>query len=395
MDHKHPRRLRVALVSETWPPEINGVAATVSRFARDLRCRGHAVSVVRPRPEQYAPGEPDDTLTPGLGIPFYPGLRLGLASPAALARRWRERRPDVVYVATQGPLGAAALGAAARLAIPVVAGFHTNFHDYSRHYGFGWLAPAASAWLRRFHRRAWCTVAPTPALAEALGRQGFGRVQVIGRGVDTALFSPARRSTAMRRAWGVTGDRLVVLHVGRLAPEKNLGLALEAWRNIRQLRPGARFVVVGDGPLLGSLRQREPGILFAGARRGRDLAACYASADMFLFPSRHETFGNVTIEALASGLGVVAFDRAAASLYIRHRVSGMVVPPDQSAEFVAAAANLARDPGLLHRIRGNAPAAVGGLDHGFVVDHLEQVLDQAARQADRKHDQARHVVLAR
>ncbi|HYW05075.1 MAG TPA: glycosyltransferase [Gammaproteobacteria bacterium] len=129
--------------------------------------------------------------------------------------------------------------------------------------------------------------------------------------------------------------------------------------------------------------------------RGEDLAACYASADLFLFPSRHETFGNVTIEALASGLGVVAFDHAAAGLYIRHRVSGMVVPRSEPAEFVAAAANLARDPDLLERIRGNAPAAVGGLDHRFVVDHLERILHQAARQADRKHDQARRVLLAR
>jgi len=269
MNRKHSRRLHIALVSETWPPEINGVAVTVARFARGLRARGHAVSVVRPRADEHEPEDPRETLTAALGIPFYPGLRVGLVLPARLARRWRQERPDVVYVATQGPLGAAAATAAARLAIPVVAGFHTNFQDYTRHYRLGWLAPAASAWLRGFHRRAWCTLAPTPALAEDLERRGFGRIRVIGRGVDTALFRPARRNAALRRAWGAGPEDLVVLHVGRLAREKNLGLALDAWSEIRRIRPGARFVVVGDGPLLATLRRREPGILFAGARARR------------------------------------------------------------------------------------------------------------------------------
>lgn len=395
MTQPPPSPLRIALVTETWPPEINGVAHTLAHFARGLGARGHRVTLVRPRPFGRIVGaRPPEMLVPAIPLPGYAGLRIGVVAPGRLRRAWRRQPPDVVYVATEGPLGAAALRASGQLGIPVVAGFHTDFPAYCRHYHLGWLSPAVGEYLRRFHRRAACTIAPTPALAAALHARGYGEVTVIGRGVDTTLFTPARYSGSLRNAWGIPPDGLVILHVGRLAPEKNIGLLLDAWRGIHATQPDARLVVVGDGPLLARLRRTEPRVLFLGARRGEELARCYASADLFLFPSHHDTFGNVTLEALSSGLAVVAFAQAAAALHIRHRISGILVPRDDEAVFVARATELATDPALRARVRGNARSAVAHLAHEAVAERLEQTLRLVTNRGGAVHDPADRLHLA-
>jgi glycosyltransferase involved in cell wall biosynthesis len=338
------RRLRLALVTETFPPEINGVAMTLGRLATGLADRGHHVRLVRPRQKSEASGlRPNgDLLLPGLPIPRYPELRFGLPAAGQLWRAWREQRPDVVHVATEGPLGFSALAAARRLGIPVISSFHTNFHSYSRHYGIGWLQRGIADYLRWFHNRTAGTLVPTAALAAELGAQGFRAVQVLSRGVDTRLYAPSRRSDALRLQWDARPDDPVCIVVSRLAPEKNLELAFAAFRAIRAERPNARMVCVGDGPSAAALARRYPEVLFRGMRTGEDLAAHYASADLFLFPSLTETFGNVVSEALASGLPVVAFDHAAAGQLITDDRNGWRVPPGDAAGFVAASRHAAR-----------------------------------------------------
>lgn len=405
--------LRLCFVSETYPPEVNGVALTVARVVDGLRGRGHHVQVVRPRQpvdgqqqrggdRAHRPGPPvdwrtgradpptalarpvdaaapdhEDRLMPGVPIPRYPHLRMGWPCVGALVRAWRARPPDAVHIATEGPLGWSALQAARRLMLPVTSDFRTNFHAYCGHYGFGALARPMLAYLRHFHNRSHCTMVPTEALRRELAAAGFRGLTVVGRGVDVAQFGPSHRSRALRDAWGVGDDDVVLLFVGRLAPEKNLHLVLQAHQLIRLQRPRTRLVFVGDGPQRLWLQSRCPEAIFAGQRRGADLAAHYASADLFLFPSLSETFGNVVPEAMASGLPVVAFDHAAAGQLVNAGVHGQLAPPDQPQAFLdhAVTQALARDP--LEAMGQAARASALRLDWGQVVSDVERVIRDA------------------
>ena len=342
------KALRVALVTETYPPEVNGVAHTYQRFVEGLQDRGHQVQLIRPCQPQTDPSpafaSPHQVIVRGLPLPGYRGLQFGLPAAGRLRKLWQAQHPDIVHIVTEGPLGASALHAARRLQLPVIAGFHTNFHQYSSHYRLGLLKPLVEGYLRRFHNRCDLTLVPTQDMADHLAQLGIDRVAVLGRGVDTRLFNPRHRNTALRTQWGVRDDDPVVLYVGRLTPEKNLDLAAKAYLAIRQQSPHARFVLVGDGPAAASLNQRYPEFVFTGVRRGLELAKCYASADVFLFPSLTETFGNVTLEALASGLAVVAYDYAAAGRYIEHNRNGLLAACGDGASFVACARSLSHDP---------------------------------------------------
>lgn len=335
------RSLRVAVVTETYPPEVNGVAVTVARLVEGLLQRGHEIQLVRPRQDSAdsrmnASGL-QEMLMRGMPIPRYPQLRLGLPAKAALVAAWHKRRPDMVHIATQGPLGWSALKAARKLRLPVSTDFRTNFHAYSRHYGLGWLNRTIVAYLRKFHNQAALTMVPTLALREQLAALGFERLCVVGRGVDTRRFGPDWRSPLLRDRWGVAVDDPVVLYVGRIAPEKNLDLLARAYEAMCQRRKNLRLVVVGEGPERDELGRRCPGAIFPGVQSGAELAQSYASADIFLFPSRTETYGNVTAEALASGLGVVAFDYAAAHELIRHGHNGLLASPQDEDAFVRRA----------------------------------------------------------
>lgn len=339
------------MVTETYAPEVNGVAMTLGRLAAGLTARGHQVNIVRPRQRHEETGRQSNghCLTPGLPIPGYSELRFGLPVVGQLRRLWREQTPDVIHVATEGPLGFAALNAGRRLGIPVVSTFHTNFHTYSQHYGIGWLKNSIERYLRWFHNRTVFTLAPTQALAAELSCLGFERVGVLSRGVDALLFNPARRSLALRAEWGAASDDLVCIVVGRVAPEKNLGLALDAFAAIQQQHPSARMVCVGDGPMRESLARKYPQVRFVGARYGEELAAYYASADLFLFPSVTETFGNVVAEALSSGTAVVAFHHAAAASLLREGINGQCIALGDTAGFVAASCALAQ-----HLVQGES-----------------------------------------
>ena len=376
-------RLRIALVTETWPPEVNGVAMTLKRMVDGLIRRGHGVQLIRPRQTRadtaLHSGPLEEVLSRGLKLPRYDGLKLGLPARSRLIREWSRQRPDLVHVATEGPLGWTAVTAANKLRIPVTSDFHTNFDHYSSHYGIGWLRQPVAAYLRRFHNRTAATYVPTAELAGSLGAQGYERVEVISRGVDTALYSPVRRSAALRRQWGVEPDGLAVISVGRLAPEKNLGLTLRAFAAIRRQRPDARMIVVGDGPMREAIVRAHPEVVLAGMRHGEDLAAHYASADLFLFPSLTETFGNVTLEAMASGVCPLAFDYAAAAEVIRDIANGAVVRSGDEDGFIARAVQLARADGLRAELGRAARRTAETIDWERVNDSFAAALIRAWR----------------
>jgi len=379
------RSIRVACVTETYPPEVNGVSLTVARMVEGLQRRNHDVQLVRPRQAVQDAARWGDrfheVLLRGLPIPRYPSLRMGMPSRRALVRLWALQRPDVVHIATEGPLGWSALQAARQLRLPVCSDFRTNFHTYSQMYGVGWLHKPIMGYLRKFHNRTLCTMVPTEALRRELASSGFERLLVLTRGVDGLQFSPAHRSEALRADWGAGQDTLVVTCVGRLAREKNLDLLVAAFQAIKQTVPAARLVLVGAGPLDEELRQRVPDAVFAGQRRGDDLAAHYASADLFLFPSMSETFGNVTTEALASGLPVVAFAHAAAGQLITDGVDGVCVPFGDAQAFVHAAVALAADADRRERLGRSGRARALELDWDAIVQRFESVLAAAIRQS--------------
>ncbi len=378
-------RMRIAIVTETWPPEINGVALTVQSLAQGLAAHGHSVEVVRPRQDDETSASVtglEHLPMPGAALPRYPGLRFGLPAHRQLHRHWMRQRPDVLYIATEGPLGLTALGAARRLGIPASTGFHTRFDDYARFYGFGFLTPVVYAYLRRFHNRADATIVPTAELAAFLEANRFRNVRLLRRAVDTKRFHPGRRDDALRAEWGLRGNDIAVIYVGRIAPEKNLDLAVRAFRAIKARHPGARFVLVGDGPARKPLAAAHADFVFAGTRRGDELARHYASGDLFLFPSLSETFGNVTLEALASGVPVVAYDYGAAREHMKTTDVGACIAEDDADGFVAAAIALADAAPLRARLREAARAAVEALDPASVAASFSELLaGLAARRA--------------
>ena len=369
--------LSIAFVTETFPPEVNGVAMTVGRLVGGLRERGHRVSVIRPRQGAGDEGNAHETPLPGLPLPGYPGLRFGLPAGRRLARQWRQQRPDLVHVVTEGPLGWSAVSVARRLGIPVTSGFHTNFDRYSVHYGLGWMRPAVAAYLRTLHRRTRATMVPTAALAADLAGEGVPGVRVVGRGVDTTLFDPGRRNAGLRASWGVVEDGPACLYVGRLAAEKNLALAEKSFAAIQVWHPQAKMIWVGDGPEIKRLMNQYPEHHFAGTRLGEDLARHYASADLFIFPSLTETYGNVVAEAMASGLPVVAYRSAAAAELIVPERNGQVASPGDERAFVEAGLWLLEDRERLGAIAEQARRSMLPRSWQGVVASFEQVAREA------------------
>lgn len=371
------RSLRVAFVTETYPPEVNGVAMTMAKIVEGMHGRNHEVQLIRPRQDggeaaaQHA--RYDEVLMRGLPIPRYPHLRMGVPSKRALVQLWALRRPDVVHIATEGALGWSALQAARHLKLPVCSDFRTNFHAYSKHYGVGWLHKPIMAYLRKFHNLTQRTMTPDVGLQRELQGYGFQNVVVVARGVDTAQFNPAHRSEALRQRWGVEPGDLVLVHVGRIAAEKNLATLADAYHAVRQRDRRARLLMVGDGPARKEFMARCPSAIWAGVQHGSELSAHYASSDLLLFPSLTETYGNVTPEAMASGLPVLAFDYAAAGRLVQPQTNGLLAPFGNASEFVRMAVDLAQDREGLRVMGRQARAATGALGWDRIVDSLESI----------------------
>lgn len=374
--------MKLAIVTETFPPEVNGVAMTFGVIARELGRRGHRVTVYRPhRTDLPAPEHHTEYMQvslPGMAIPGYPLLRLGLPAKSKLMRRWCENRPDLVHVVTEGPLGATAITAARQLGIPVTSSFHTNFHAYTSDYGFALLHSMVLWWLRRVHNRTRCTFAPTDELCGELRGLGFANMKLLSRGIDTACFSPERRSAELRASWQATDENPVVLHVGRMAPEKNYDLLFNIFDAMRAANPKLRFVLAGDGPLRDSLIKQHPECIFAGFYSRDEIGRYYASADIYIHASLTETFGNVLTEAMSSGLAVAGFNYAAARQFIRHGENGLVAPCDQPAALQAAAVQLATDTALRTKLRAAARAGFEQQSWDRVIGRFEGDLLAAA-----------------
>ncbi len=378
--HSNFNQQHICVVTETYPPEINGVAITLSRLVNGLRARGNRVSVVHPRQRNVTLDSAlDDVQVRGLPLPGYHGLQFGMPAGRLLKLVWSHHCPAAVYVATEGPLGWSAVRTAQSMGIPVVSGFHTNFHSYCKHYGVGWLQQVALRYLRWFHNQTQRTLVSNEELRLQLEDAGFNNVAIIERGVDSQLFTPQRRCTQLRQEWELSQDDLALIYVGRIAAEKNLAVAVEAYRAIRRSNDRIKFVLVGDGPLRRTLQKENPDLIFAGMRIGEELGKYYASADIFLFPSETETFGNVTLEAMASGLVAVAYNYACAKLHVTHGETGILVRFGDATSFVGSACALVREPRDIKRIRRQARQYVSYLGWERVVERFEALLLSAGR----------------
>ncbi|WP_298066619.1 glycosyltransferase family 1 protein [uncultured Acinetobacter sp.] len=320
------RRLNIVLVTETWPPEINGVAHSIFQLVQGLAQRGHQITLIRPAQRHQVACEAvsDELLVRGFPIPRYPQLQGGVPAYGAVRQKLIDVQPDVVHIVTEGLLGLAALYAARSLNLPVSSGFHSPFHEFSRFFGLGYLLTPILSYLRFFHRRTQITCVPSQKTLDQLHARGFERLCVVGRGVDTTQFSPSYRDECLRQAWGATPQGTVVLYVGRLSPEKGIDLVIRGFQQLRLAQPmrDLRLVIVGDGPDRARLQKLAPDAIFTGMQTGCELSAHYASADVFCFASQVETFGNVVLEAMASGLPVIAFDDACAGQVITHHQHG-------------------------------------------------------------------------
>lgn len=373
--------MRIAVVTETWPPEVNGVALTLSKLIHQLSLRKHTIQLIRPRQDKLDTGSEhsgwSEILLRGLPIPNYPQLKLGFPSKKSLIKAWTVKRPDLVHIATEGPLGWSALQAARVLRLPVTSDFRTNFHSYSKHYGVGWLSKPIVAYLRKFHNRTHCTMVPTRALKAQLQAAGFENLRIVARGVDTQLFHPGQRSDTLRSQWQVDENTLVLLSVGRLAAEKNLDLIVSAYQALTQNRRRVKLVFAGDGPYRDKLESDCPDAIFMGMCTHAELARVYASADLFLFPSLTETFGNVTLEAMASGTPVLAFDCAAATEVIENGKNGWLVQGEDAQRYVLKALEITQKRETLHAAKSHAAVSIRPWDWQEIVSQVEVIFRNA------------------
>ncbi len=334
--------VRIAYVTESFPPDVNGVAVTAVRVANELASRGHEPLVIAPEPAARQP-RPDASFgfpvirVPSLALPLYPGFRVGLPWPH-IRGLLLAHRTDVVHLSGPVFLGTGAAVTARRLGLPTVAVYATDMAAYARAYHLG-RPGVAVAWryLRKIHNAVDLTLAPSTATAADLAARGFERVVVWGRGVDTTRFSPAKRSAELRGQFAPQGE-VVVGYVGRLATEKRL----ELLSGVARL-PGVRLVIVGSGPADAAVRRALPGALFLGYRHGEELASIYASLDVFAHAGPHETFGNTLQEAAASGLPVVAPAAGGPLDLVDDGVTGFLVEPGSADALTRAVSALLGD----------------------------------------------------
>lgn len=350
MSGRASRRLRVALVTGSYNFIADGVALTLNRLVAYLESVGVEVLVIAPVGKTPAFDHAGEVApAPSAPFPFRNDYRLALGLTPALRRRLEAFDPDLIHAATPDWLGYQALTFARARGIPAVASYHTRYETYLKDYGLGFLSDFLTEWLKRFYGGFDEVYAPSPSMIDSLIADGFAKnIALWGRGVDTERFDPVRRSAAFRARLGSDDETPVIAFVGRLVREKRLDTLGQVSERISHL--DHRLLVVGDGPDRAILEQAAPHAFFTGFLTGEDLATAYASADIFLFPSDTETFGAVTLEAMASGLPTVCADATGSRCLVIQGVTGFLAPPGDAAVFASHVEALIREPTLRTRM---------------------------------------------
>jgi glycosyltransferase involved in cell wall biosynthesis len=350
--------MRVALFSGNYNYTLDGANKSLNRLVDHLQTdAGAQVRVYSPTTDQPAfPPAGELISVPSVALPARPDYRLALGLPAAIRQDVQAFRPDVVHLSAPDLLGFGALRLARRLGVPVIASVHTLFDTYFDYYALGWMRPFVRRRLMAFYGACDYVLAPTQAIADELRIEALpARVRIWGRGVDPELFNPGRRSEAWRRAHGFAGERPVIVFLGRIVREKGLAVFAEAIRRLEQVSGPAQVLVIGDGPARDWFRDQLPNAVFTGFLTGEALATALASGDIFLNPSDTEAFGNVNLEAMASGLAVVCAD-VPNTRALLPEPSGVLCPPADPAAYAAALAKLVGDPAARTRLQRAALA---------------------------------------
>lgn len=379
--------MRVLYCTDTYPPQVNGVSVVTGLSVDGLHQRGWDCAVIAPRYPDAAPILADPAPRPlgaaatrttiaSLPMPIYPDIRMAAPAYLTVARAIDRFKPDLVHCQTEFVIGRLGQVAATRAGIPLVSSYHTDFSKYTHAYGAAWLRPAVSAYIGRFHRRSLRTYTPSVPAREDLKRLGVDRVEVWGRGVDVHAFSPRRRSESLRAAHGIS-DAFVLLHVGRLAPEKGVERIVDAFRLARDLLPAGarrlRLVLAGAGPSAAKVRASVPdGVIILGQLdRQTALPTLYASADAFVFASLTETLGLVVLEAMASGLPVIAAPAGGVADHLRDGENGIAYSPADTGAMARAIVRLALDRNLRMQLADGARRTAERLTWDHELDRLD------------------------
>lgn len=341
--------MRIALFSEVYWPMVSGVGVTLLRLTRALEERGHRVRVYSasyPLPKGQV-DRPEVHRSPSIPLFLYPDVHWAFPRLRDVIADAAHFRPDVVHVATEFALGLAGLKAARQLSLPLVASAHTDYDKYATRYGVDWALRVGWHYLRWFYGQAHCVLCPSRIYEQHLHSRGVTHTGVWSRGVDPAWFHPRFRSDAYRTALGLRPTDLLVTYIGRIAREKNLTLLLEAWDALAPHRGSAQLALVGRGPLEDEIRRREiPGVHVLGLLHDRDLSEAYASADIFVFPSATETFGNSLLEAMGSGLPSLAVAGGGVLEFAQHGRNAWLVAPNSATAIAHGLRRLIHDPAL-------------------------------------------------
>lgn len=371
-------RRRVALFTGAYNHIADGVSLTLNRLVSFLQRHDTETLVFAPTVDD-PPVNHAGTLVPvpSIPLPGRPEYRMSLGLPRSARRTLKHFRPNVFHVATPDLLGYSALRLADRWGIPVVASYHTHFSSYLKYYGFGAFESVMWRYLRGFYGRCRHVYVPSPSMADVLRSHGIDDgLRLWARGVDTTRFNPTRRSMEWRRSMDVDDDRVLVSFIGRLVWEKGLRVYADVIENLERRGIPHRSMIVGNGPALDELRERLPSTVFTGYLEGTALARAYASADVFLFPSDTETFGNVTLEAMASGLPTVCADATGSRTLVEHGETGLLVPPGNARAFTEAVLHLVEDDHERRRMGNEALLRAREYDWDTVLMHMVKCYDE-------------------
>lgn len=363
--------LRIALFTGNYNHIEDGVSRTLGRLVGYLEDQGHRVLVVGPTVDEPLDQPGRFVAVPSVAAPGRPEYRVSTRFPRSVQHEVLTFAPHLVHIATPDVLGHRALTWARSLDIPVVTTYHTHFASYLDYYRLGWAEAGLWTVLRRFYNRCDEVYAPTPTMRDALVEQGVtSPVRLWPRGIELDRFAPSFRSADWRRSQGIADDEVAIAFVSRLVKEKGLDVFAETVRALQAGGVPARALVVGDGPEREALEAELPHGVFTGHLSGEELSTAYASSDVFLFPSETETFGNVTLEAMASGLAVVAADAAGTASLIDHGRTGLLAPPRDRAAFLESTRTLGADADLRARLGTEARAAAHAYDWSEVLARM-------------------------
>lgn len=339
--------MRVALFTDTYIPDVNGVARTLGRWVDYLQTQGVECKVFAPESLQTDKDSVNLSMVERfVSIPFvlYPECRLAIPNPLNINRVLKEFKPTLIHVATPFNLGLQGIHYAKKYKIPLVASYHTHFDQYLFYYKLQWMETMIWKYMIWFHKDCKRVYVPSRSTLEHLQEKGIKSIEIWGRGVDLTRFHPRDRVTALYAELGLDSSRFMYLFVGRLAPEKSVEIAIEAFERLpERIQSRSQLVIAGDGPLYKEFTQqheKSEHIRFIGFVQGEQLAELYSAADVFVFPSATETFGNVVLEAMASGTAVVGADAGGVRDNIIDGITGLLCTPGATKEFTAALISL-------------------------------------------------------